>query len=338
LILRYSKIFRIVEGIKSDNLGISFSFIFHFLIIIFIVGVPNFFEPKSIIIPTIIPIEIINVTEFTSITKKINKTQSLEVKKIALKEKKFNSSNNLKIKKIETKDNLKIENPKIEKKITQKKTFVIKEKKIILKELKKEKISVEKNEYESIPLKKLKPKLKPKLNFEDKKIIEPSIVVSVKPKIKPKLQFNIASMLKDLRNEKSTPKIDGEIEGGKKDVVTNSKKVTVEKMTQPSISEIDLVLQQLSMCFVVPAGTNIKKTMFVKIAAKIKPNRRVYESSIRIVETNIDKSNPIYGPITESAMRTLLNPKCIPLMLPENKYNAWKDLTLKFDYSIMRGN
>jgi len=37
-------------------------------------------------------------------------------------------------------------------------------------------------------------------------------------------------------------------------------------------------------------------------------------------------------------MRTLLNPDCIPLKLPEDKYELWKNLTMKFDYSIMRGN
>ena len=105
-----------------------------------------------------------------------------------------------------------------------------------------------------------------------------------------------------------------------------------------SISEIDLVLQQLSKCFIAPAGAEINKSMFVKISAKIQRNRRVLENSIRIVDTNISKSSTVYGPITESAMRTLLNPDCIPLELPEDKYELWKNLTMKFDYSIMRGN
>ena len=76
----------------------------------------------------------------------------------------------------------------------------------------------------------------------------------------------------------------------------------------------------------------------MKISAKIKQNKMIHEDSIRIVDTNISKSNPFYGPITESAMRTLLNPDCIPLKLPEDKYEVWKNLTMKFDYSIMRGN
>ena len=77
--------------------------------------------------------------------------------------------------------------------------------------------------------------------------------------------------------------------------------------------------------------------MTVKISAKLQQNRRIYDNSIRIVDTNISKSNSFYGPITESAMRTLLNPDCVPLKLPENKYNLWKNITITFDYSIMKG-
>ena len=77
--------------------------------------------------------------------------------------------------------------------------------------------------------------------------------------------------------------------------------------------------------------------MIVKISAKLRQNRRVYDNSVRIVDTNISNSNSFYGPITESAMRTLLNPDCIPLKLPKAKYDLWKNITITFDYSIMKG-
>ena len=77
--------------------------------------------------------------------------------------------------------------------------------------------------------------------------------------------------------------------------------------------------------------------MVVRIEAKIKPDRRILENSVRILDTNISQNNPFYGPITESAMRTLMNPMCIPLKLPKDKYNLWKNLTITFDHSIMKG-
>jgi hypothetical protein len=118
---------------------------------------------------------------------------------------------------------------------------------------------------------------------------------------------------------------------------TDQEKETNKENMQLSISEIDLLRQQLSSCWIAPAGAVIEKGMIVKISAKIRPNRRVHESSVRIVDTNISKSNSFYGPITESAMRTLFNPECIPLKLPKDKYDLWKYMTLTFDYSIMKG-
>ena len=157
------------------------------------------------------------------------------------------------------------------------------------------------------------------------------------PKAKPEPVFNIASMLKDLRNEKKTlvnnEKKDKEIDEDQANQLNESNKENV----QLSISEIDLLIQQLSSCWTAPAGAVIEKGMVVKIGAKIKQNRRILENSVRIIATNISKSNPFYGPITESAMRTLLNPECIPLKLPSEKYNLWKNLTITFDHSIMKG-
>jgi len=104
-----------------------------------------------------------------------------------------------------------------------------------------------------------------------------------------------------------------------------------------SISEIDMLRQQLSSCWNAPAGAVIERGDKVTISAKVLQNMKVSPNSIRIVDTNIAKTNPFYGPITDSAMRTLLNPECTPLKLPKDKYNLWKNLTITFDYSIMKG-
>ena len=337
---KYHKFFYFFENIRSDYLGFSFSFFLHFVILLFAIGIPNFFDPKPIYIPTIIPIEIINVSEITSIPKEIKDIKPSESKQVQIKEKKFNSSENQKIKKIEIKDKPKVKNIEDEKKINIKENILIKEKKTIPSEIIKKTIEVDTNKFESLPTEKIKPKLKPK--------IEPTIIekntktdvsIDAKPKPKPEPEFDIASMLKDLRNEKTTPKVDNMNEEEKKDIIKKeTQEVVEEEGAELSISEIDLVLQQLSRCFIAPAGAEIDKSMFVKISAKIQRNRRVLENSIRIVDTNISKSSTVYGPITESAMRTLLNPDCIPLKLPEDKYEIWKNLTMKFDYSIMRGN
>ena len=366
LLVQKNRFFNFFENINTENLGFYFSFFFHVIILIFAIGLPNFFEPKPINIPTIIPIEIINVSKVTSIPKEIKEAKSAKIKQATVKEKKFNSSNNQEIRKIEIKDKPQIKNDQIEKKLTlkediiltQKKNIIIDEKKETSLSLKKEKINIETKNIESLPSKKIKPKLKPKsnlniINEEQKTDVIPKVQVKTKPKQKSKMnvsvkektkpnqnpEFNIATMLKDLRNEKTISKNENKIEPTKQEeqqITQPLNKISKEK-AQLSISEIDLLRQQLSSCWNAPAGAVIEKGMLVKISAKLKPNRRVFDNSVRIVDTNIPKSNSFYGPITESAMRTLLNPECIPLKLPEDNYNLWKNLTITFDYSIMKG-
>ena len=340
LVLRENKFIVFIENLKSENLGFYFSIFLHLFILLFAIGLPNFFEPKQIFVPNIIPIEIVNVTEVTSIPKKEIEAEAEQLKNVKVKEKKFNSSDNQEIKKIEIKEKPKIENTAVEKNITPKEDIVIKEKNDTPIELKKQNniLDIDKT-AESLPTKKIKPKIKPEPSpiLEDQKD-NSDVVVKIKPK--PKIEeFSIASMLKDLRNEKSNlkNKDDKKEEIVEDELITQEDKEISKESAQLSISEIDLLRQQLTSCWIAPAGAVIEKGMLVKISAKIKQDRRVINNSVRIVDTNIPISNSFYGPITESAMRTLLNPECIPLKLPEGKYNLWKNLTITFDYSIMKG-
>ena len=335
IVLKKNLLLSFLENIKSENLGFYFSFFLHLLILLFAIGIPNFFNPKSINIPLIIPMEIINISEVTSIPKESKETKSAEVKKTQVKEKKFNSSDNQEIKKIKIKDKPKIKNIEIKKEITPKEDIVIKEKKELPLKLEDKKINLDTKNVETIPSKKIIPKLKPKPN---KEVVKKNTDLNIEVKKKPEPEFNIASMLKDLRNEKSIPKKEDPKPEKNEEPNEKLNDNVIEEDAQLTISEIDLVLQQLSQCFIGQTGVKIEPSMYVKITATIRQNRRVIENSVRIVDTNIVKSSPVYRPITESAMRTLLNPDCIPLKLPENKYDLWKNLTMTFDYSVMRGN
>ena len=340
--------FMFLDKLNPNNSGIFFSILLHLVILIFAVGIPNFFSSKKIFVPNIIPIEILNVNDSTnfetSLNEKITKT------KIIPKVNKFNSSENNEIIKEFVIDenintNIDSDTPIIEIKeknntpVIEKKSIKVQEKKIIQPQTK----------VETIKTNKIKPKLKPnkKIESSEQNIsdlqIQPKINKKndiekkndiTRPKQKPKEDFNIASMLKDLRNEKINKIAEEE------KVDEDKKQEGDENLNQTnvlSISEIDLLRQQLSSCWNAPAGAVINLGDKVTISAKIQENMRVFENSIRIIDTNISKSNPFYGPITDSAMRTLLNPECTPLKLPKDKYNLWKNLTITFDYSIMKG-
>ena len=350
LVLKKNKFFEYLETIKSEKLGVYISFFFHFSILLFLIGLPDFFETRSINIPTIIPIEIINVADTTSISKNVTKKKIEQKKEKVIKEKKFSSSKNQEIKRITIKDKPDIENEETKKNLISKNDFTIREKITAPVEQEKKKIIVNEKKIESLKAKKIKLKPKPKAKpLVDNSKLNKKATPKVKPiqapdKVKPiqapETDSNIASLLKDLRNDQVNPKVENKKISEKEKIqkIDKLKEKVIEESANLSISEIDLVLQQLSRCFIAPLGSEIEKTTFVKISAKIQQNRRVIQNSIRIVDTNIDISNPFYGPLTRSSMNTFLNPDCIPLKLPEEKYDVWKNITLTFDYSIMRGN
>ena len=326
---------------KSEKIGFYFSAFIHLIFFILLIGFPNFFKSAPINIPTIIPIEIINVSDITSIPEESEPTKESKIEKKILEQKKFSNAKSQLIKKPEIKSKPETKPEKIEEasKIKEKNIQIEEDSKNLIEkdnDILKEKDQIK---IESLPTKKIKPKIKPKpksatlLNHQNS-----DIKIDIQPK--PEQSFNIASMLKDLRNDqRSLQKKNIKIQKKEDQKILNKNENnddTIDKATL-SISEIDLLYQQLRMCWSTPAGATINKYMKIKISAKIKPDRNVLDGSVRIIDTNIPQSNRFYYVITESALRTLMNPKCNPLKLPEDKYDLWKNLTITFDHSNMKG-
>ena len=65
-----NKLLVLIESSNSNQLGIYFSLFLHLMILLFAIGLPDFFKPRPITLPNVIPIEIINVTDTTSIPEK----------------------------------------------------------------------------------------------------------------------------------------------------------------------------------------------------------------------------------------------------------------------------
>ena len=344
----YQDFINIFGNIESTKIGFYCSFSLHLLFLILVIGFPNIFKSPPINIPTVIPIEILNVEETTSISEKNKEKEKKESIKEKPKQKKFNNLQSELSKNVEIKTKPENDLRKLN----------IKEKKQIkqdiqgLTEIDKDIVDIQEERFESLPTKKIKPRIKPKpainetvspdtdINLKPKptntETAKLNTEINVKIKSKPRPNFDIASMLKDLRNDQMVMNKET-IENKSAENMIIKKNESDDTEAQLSISEIDLLIQQLSACWAAPAGAVIKPGMAVKISANIKPNRMILHESVRIIDTNISKSNPFYGPITESAMRTLLNPECNPLRLPVDKYDLWKDITIIFDHSIMKG-
>ena len=342
----YLRVFDFIDNAKPTHLGIYFSLFFHLSILLFAIGLPDFFKPNKIPMPQIIPIEILNISDVTSLApkKETLETNKNESKKI--KQKKFNSSINTEIKKIEIQEKPKKNIIQNENKTDN--TFVapkLETKKINIS--KKEKIT----KLETIKEDKIKPKLKPKpiekkiepksdmiiqnkIKPEIKKNDAKKIIDKPKPIQKPQPDFNIASVLKDLRNEEVSNIIENN--NDEKKLENNEEEANIKENVEVSISEMDLVIQQLRSCFNPRAGTQIVGNEMVKISAKIDRGANVRKDTVQIIDTNISKSNPYYKAITESAVATLYNPLCSQLKLPLNKYESWKDLKITIDYSWIK--
>ena len=341
----YLRVFDFIDNAKPTHLGIYFSLFFHLSILLFAIGLPDFFKPNKIPMPQIIPIEILNISDVTSLApeKETLETNKNESKKI--KQKKFNSSENTEVQKIDLQ-----EKPK--KNISQNKNKT--DNTFATPTLETKKINISKEEkitkLETTKVDKIKPKLKPKpiekiepksdmtiqnkIKPEIKKNEEKKTIDKPKPIQKPQPDFNIASVLKDLRNEEVSNKIEDKINEEK--LENNEEETKINENLEVSISEMDLVIQQLRSCFNPRAGTQIVGNEMVKISAKIDRAANVRKDTVQIIDTNISKSNPYYKAITESAVATLYNPLCSQLKLPLNKYESWKDLKITIDYSWIK--
>ena len=169
---------------------------------------------------------------------------------------------------------------------------------------------------------KLKQKPKPKEIPEPKKEIE--IIVKEKP---VKKTFNVSNVLKDLENQNKEFKKEQETSEIKQEEVFTEK--VGPTMT---ISEIDLLRQQLHGCLNLNVGVANLKEIKPVIYIEVNPDRTVKSAKV----VNKEKLNdPSFRTAAEAAMRAVNNPDCSPLLLPADKYEQWKEINFTFDFSWM---
>ena len=81
------KIINFFENLNPKTSGVIFSTLIHLIILLFMVGLPNFFSQKEIYVPNVIPIEILNVDENTNLKNLILKNQKIKIRKQLLSKK-----------------------------------------------------------------------------------------------------------------------------------------------------------------------------------------------------------------------------------------------------------
>lgn len=191
------------------------------------------------------------------------------------------------------------------------------------------------------------PEAKPK---EPEKPVSSAVLTQARPNKKPKPPKPVdafASVLKTVEQLKSQPKVEEKPkEADKKkeppketfdELIAKalvSNKRTFDTSRPLSISEIDLVRQQIGQCWSLPAGAKGAENMNIEIAVNMNPDGTVRDA--RVNNKGLD-ADPFLRTMAESALRAVLNDRCQPFKLPHDKYDRWKTMTLIFNPKEMFG-
>ncbi len=167
-------------------------------------------------------------------------------------------------------------------------------------------------------------KQKPEPREIEKPFDNLEIIVKKKP---IKKTFNVSSVLKDLENK------DQEFKKEQETIEEKQEEVFTEKVGPTmTISEIDLLKQQLHGCLNLNVGVANLKEIKPVIYIEVNPDRTVKNAKVVNQERLID---PSFRTAAEAAMRAVNNPECSPLLLPQDKYEKWKEINFTFDFSWM---
>ena len=98
--------------------------------------------------------------------------------------------------------------------------------------------------------------------------------------------------------------------------------------SQLSVSELDLVKQQIEQCWNVPAGARDAQDLTPEFRVSMNPDGTVRSATLMNPERLSDQ---FFQAAAESARRALFNPSCQPLKLPPQKYDQWQTFTITFD-------
>ncbi len=96
-----------------------------------------------------------------------------------------------------------------------------------------------------------------------------------------------------------------------------------------SMSERDALVQQLSGCWNIMAGSANAEDMAVEVRVTVNADRTVRDA--RIIDVGRYNRDTSYRAAADSALRALKNPRCTPLNLPPEKYSQWQNMIINFD-------
>ncbi len=98
---------------------------------------------------------------------------------------------------------------------------------------------------------------------------------------------------------------------------------------QLTMSEFDALRMQLSRCWSIQAGARYAEDLVVEVRLSVGPDKRVIRSGV--VDQGRYNSDSFFRAAADSAIRAVHSPMCDPLILPDGKYEVWKQMVINFD-------
>ena len=189
---------------------------------------------------------------------------------------------------------------------------------------------------ESVPKPKPKPEAKPappkpKPNPEEVKVAAKT-PPAPRPKRKPRPpQDEFQSLLKNLANEQKQRKSEP-AKKPEKQAKRAEEKPQRSPLEQRRIAGglAQAIKQQITPCWKIQAGAKDAANMQVAIRMRLNP-----DGSLGAVPQIQDQGrmgrDPFFRAVAESALRALRDPACVPIKLPYEHYDMWKEIVFIFD-------
>lgn len=93
---------------------------------------------------------------------------------------------------------------------------------------------------------------------------------------------------------------------------------------------VEAVRRQLEACWNIPAGA--KDAADMKVAIRIQLGQDgALRGPPRVRDQGRMERDPFFRAVAESALRALRDPRCMPLKLPFDQYDLWREITFNFD-------
>jgi len=180
-----------------------------------------------------------------------------------------------------------------------------------------------------------KPRWKPKAPPKPKKVV----VKKPKPKKKKFDPTRIAALLDKTKRDKAPVenKKPDDKQPPPKTVAVVSRSAAVSSSAPMTISEVDAVRYKIEKCWIVPAGARDAENLAVRIRIFLNPDGTIRGAPEIVESARMNQAGQQFFKIAaESARRAVL--KCQPYdMLPQKKYERWREIELTFNPKEMLG-